>query len=362
MTTLSGPADEVAAPLPPAVKATARRHAMRNAHVRFIALRLAALAALLLVLSLVLFILQQISGTDPVAAMLGPNASHSQVQAVRHQLGYDQPAAEQYLRYLNGLLHGNLGTSFRTRHPVSADIGTFLPPTIELVFAGLLVALVLAVAFAITSVLNWRGTGIFRGLLLVGACTPTFLLGIAGLIVLYQDLGWLPAGGQVTSPDTAPTGTGFMLIDALAHGQPGVFGDAAKHLILPALALGIGPAVAIGRVLRTSIMDTLGSDYVRTARAKGLTEPRILRRHVFRNAINGALSMAGLQIGFMFAGTVVVEGVFSWPGIGSYLMASIAVSDFPAVAGVTFVLAGIYIVANAVVDILQSLADPRITI
>lgn len=367
MTTLSGPAGQVPAPTaPPATVPTAEssalRRAMLNAHVRFIALRLVALVALLLVLSLVLFTLQQISGTDPIAAMLGSNASHSQIEAVRHRLGYDQPAAEQYLRYLNGLLHGNLGTSFRTRHPVSSDIGTFLPPTIELVLAALLVALVLAATFVITSVLNWKGTGIIRGLLLVGACTPTFLLGIGGLILLYQDLGWLPAGGQVTNPDTAPTGTGFMLIDALVHGQPGVFADAVKHLILPALALGIGPAVAIGRVFRTSVIDTLGSDYVRTARAKGLTEPRILRLHVFRNAINGALSMMGLQIGFMFAGTVVVEGVFSWPGIGSYLEDSIAVSDFPAVAGVTFVLAGVYIVANALVDILQSLADPRITI
>ena len=357
MTTLTGPAATV-----PAATAAAFRHAVRNVHVRFIALRLAALVALLLVLSLVLFALQQLSGTDPIAAMLGSNASHSQIEAVRHQLGYDQPAAEQYFRYLNGLLHGNLGSSFRTRHPVSSDIATFLPPTVELVLAALLVALVLAAAFAVTSVANWKGTGILRGLLLVGACTPTFLLGIAGLIVLYQDLGWLPAGGQVTNPDTAPAGTGFLLIDALVHGQPGVFGDALLHLVLPALALGIGPALSIGRVFRTSIADTLGSDYVRTARAKGLTEPRVLRRHVFRNSVNAALSMMGLQIGFMFAGTVVVEGVFSWPGIGSYLEQSIAVSDFPAVAGVTFVLAGIYLVANALVDILQSLADPRITL
>jgi peptide/nickel transport system permease protein len=346
----------------PAVAAAAFRETMLNAHVRFIAMRLAALVGLLLMLSLVLFALQQLSGTDPIAAMLGSNASHSQILAVRHQLGYDQPVAVQYLHYLKGLLHGNLGTSFRTRHSVSADMATFLPPTIELVLAALCVALLLAAAYAASSVLNWRGTGIFRGLLLVAACTPTFLLGIAGLILLYQDLGWLPAGGQVTSPDTAPAGTGFMLVDALVHGQPGVFVDAVKHLILPALALGIGPSVAIGRVFRASILDTLASDYVRTARANGLTEPHILRRHVFRNAINGALSMTGLQIGFMFAGTVVVEGIFSWPGIGSYLQASIAVSDFPAVAGVTFVLAGIYIVANALVDILQSLADPRIAL
>ena len=362
MTSLSGPASQVPAPGAPAARAGTLRHAVLGAHARFIALRLLALVGLLLVLSLVLFTLQQLSGTDPVAAMLGPNASHSQIEAARHRLGYDQPAAEQYLRYLNGLLHGNLGASFRTRNPVSSDIGTFLPPTIELVLAALAVALVLAAGFAVSSVLRWRGTGLLRGLLLIGACTPTFLLGIAGLIVLYQDLGWLPASGQVANPDTAPGGTGFLLIDALAHGQFGTFADALRHLILPALALGIGPAVAIGRVFRTSILDALASDYVRTARAKGLAERTVLRRHVLRNAMNGTLSMTGLQLGFMFAGTVVVEGVFSWPGIGSYLEDSIAVSDFPAVAGVTFVLAAIYIIANALVDIAQSLADPRITL
>jgi peptide/nickel transport system permease protein len=365
MTTLNdpaGPLPPAAGAAPPGAVAASLRGAVRSAHARFIALRLAALAGLLLVLSLVLFALQQVSGTDPIAAMLGANASHSQILAVRHQLGYDQPVTVQYLHYLSGLLHGNLGTSFRTRHPVSDDIATFLPPTVELVAAALVVALLLGAAFAVSSAARWPGTGIFRGLLLVGATTPVFLLGIAGLILLYQDLGWLPAGGQVTNPDSAPGGTGFLLIDALTHGQPAVFADALKHLILPAVALGTGPAVAIGRVFGAGISQTLSSDYVRTARAQGLTEPSVLRHHVLRNAVNGALSMTGLQIGFMFAGTVVVEGIFSWPGLGSYVEASISASDFPAVAGVTFVFAGSYIVVNALVDILQSLADPRIAL
>jgi peptide/nickel transport system permease protein len=152
-----------------------------------------------------------------------------------------------------------------------------------------------------------------------------------------------------------------LLFDSLLHGDFGLFGDTLQHLVLPALALAIHPALAIGRILWSSVVSTLESDHVRTARSKGLKEHRVVVRHVLRNSVNGALSMTGLHLGFMFAGVLVVEPVFSRPGLGSYLGASLDVSDFPAVAGVTFVLATIYITGNTVVDILQGLSDPRIT-
>lgn len=331
------------------------------ARVRFIGHRLAALVGLLLILSVLLFTLQEISGADPVAATMGPNASHSAVAAERHRLGLDDPVTTRYLRYLNGLVHGDLGTSFRTRHPVMRDLRTYLPPTIELVLAAQVLVLLLALLFAVSSVLRWRGGGFYRGLLYLGSTTPTFLLGIAGLIVFYQDLGWLPASGQVSNPDAVSGGTGFVVIDTLLHGQFGVTVDALEHLVLPALALAFGPALSIGRVFRAGILATLDTDYVRTARSKGLTEWRVLSRHVVRNSLNGTLSMFGLHLGYMFAGVLVVENIFGWPGLGSYLGASIPVADFPAIAGVTFILATIYIASNTLVDILQSIADPRIT-
>jgi peptide/nickel transport system permease protein len=300
--------------------------------------RLAALVVLLVVLSGLLFVLRHFSGGDPVRAIVGPNASQASVTATRHRLGLDEPLTVQYGHYLLGLLHGDLGTSYRTRRPVSSDIAAFGPATLELVAAAFVLALVLAVLFAVSSIARWPGSVLFRALLLVGATAPTFLLGIGGIVLFASVLGWLPSSGR---------------------GVPSDPGDVLAHLLLPGLALAIAPALSIGRVLRSSILTTLGADHVRTARAKGLTEMATLRRHVLRNSAGAALSMAGLQLGFMLAGVLVVENVFTWNGLGSYLGASIPVDDFPAIAGVTLVLGAAYVVINAVVDVLQAVADPR---
>ena len=300
--------------------------------------RLGALVVLLLVLSAVLFVLRHYGGGDPVRAIVGPNASRAAVAAERARLGLDQPLPLQYWHYVTGLVRGDLGTSYRTRRPVGTDIAAFLPATVELVAAAFVVAVVLAVGFAVSSVLRWPGAAIARALLLVGATAPTFLLGIGGIVLFSAVLGWLPSSGR---------------------GAPGDVGDGLAHLVLPALALGIAPALAMGRVLRSSVLTTLGADHVRTARAKGMTEAVVLRRHVLRNSVGPALSMAGLQLGFMLAGVLVVENVFTWNGLGSYLGASIPVDDYPAIAGVTLVLGALYVVINAVVDLLQAAADPR---
>jgi peptide/nickel transport system permease protein len=237
-----------------------------------------------------------------------------------------------------------------------------LPATLELALAGLVMALVLALILAFGTTLKWRGSGIFRGVLLVGASTPTFLLGIAGILIFYQMFGWLPANGRIGISDV-PTGpTGLLTVDGLFAGRLDVTVDAIKHLILPSLAIALGPAVSIGRVLRSSLVADQHSDYARTARAKGLGEFRLLRQHVLRNAVGAALSMTGLQVGLMFSGVLVVEQVFGWPGIGQYVAQSIPVADFPAIAGVTLMLGVAYIVINTAVDVLQAAADPRIKV
>lgn len=319
---------------------------------------MSSLVGLLFVLSVVLFILQEISPGDPVAATLGPTASPEAVAAERERLGLNAPPLERYFSYLLGLLSGNLGTSFRTRRGVTEDVLSYLPATAELVLFAALAAVLLAVLFAVSSVLQWKGAFLFRGLLFLGSTAPTFLLAIAGLVIFYSQLGWLPGSGRADNRADGPTG--LLVLDGLLTGNLALSMDALAHLVLPAAALAVSPALAIGRVFRSSLMSTLQAEYVRTARSKGLTEARIVGRHVLRNSLNAALSMTGLQIGFMFSGVLVIEGIFSWPGLGSYLGASIPVSDFPAIAGVTFILGAIYLTANTVVDFLQSVADPRI--
>jgi peptide/nickel transport system permease protein len=326
---------------------------------RFVLRRLAASLVLVLALSAIIFALQEITPGDPVKAYVGLNASPEAVAEARASLGLDDPFLVRYLHFLTRLVHGDLGISFRTHRPVRSDLGDFLPATTELVAVAFLFALVLGVVFAVSGALRWRGSSLARGLLLVLATAPSFLLALGGIVLFYSHLGWLPGSGRGAN---ASGPTGLLLVDSAVHGDVGGWGRAAQHLVLPALSLAIAPSIAIGRILRSSLEVTLLADHVRTAQSKGLTNAAVLGRHVVRNSVGPALSMAGLQLGFMFAGVIVVEQIFSWPGIGNYLARSIPVSDFPAIAAVTLVLGIVYIVVNTVVDVLQALADPRLNL
>ncbi|MGV9802728.1 ABC transporter permease [Mycobacterium sp. NPDC003449] len=328
----------------------------------FVATRLGAMVAILIALTGVMFVLQHISPLDPVKAQLGAQASADAVAARRDALGLNEPMLVQFWNYLTGAATGDLGTSYRTRHPVVSDLGEFLPATMELALAGLAIAILLAGLLAFSTTLRWRGANLLRTLLFTGSSAPMFLLGILGLIVFYQMLGWVPANGRTGLADSVDGPTGLLTVDGLMHGRLDIVGDALHHLILPAFVIAIGPAVAIGRVLRSSLLGDIDSDYARTARAKGLSEIRILARHVLRNSVGAALSMTGLQVGLMFSGVLVVEQVFGWPGIGQYIAQSIPVADFPAIAGVTLMLGALYVFINTAVDLLQAAADPRIAI
>jgi peptide/nickel transport system permease protein len=223
-------------------------------------------------------------------------------------------------------------------------------------------ALVLGAALGLASAGRWRGASFLRVLMIAGASVPAFLLALLGVLILNGDFHLLPASGD-TSVINAPTGpTGMIIPDALVHAQFATAWDGVQHLALPAFCVAIGPAVSIGRVLRGSLHSSMRSDFVRTARAKGLVERTVLFRHALRNSLSAALSMTGLQVGLMFAGVVVIETVFAWPGIGLYTEQSIPVADFPAIAGVTLVLGVFYVVINAIVDILQAVVDPRVAL
>ena len=328
--------------------------------VQFLLKRVASTVGILLALVAIVFLLQRFSPADPVKAKLGALASPDMVAKERQRLGYNDPLPTQYARYVSGVVQGDFGESLRSRRAVSDDLLSFVPASLELILATLLVSAVAGVALAMATARVGRGAGVIRVAMTLFASVPGFLLTLFGVIVLYRELGLLPASGRTAILD-APTGpTGLLTIDGLIAGRPEVSIDALHHLILPAVCAAIVPAVAIARVLRGSLVTTLRSDYVRTARAKGLKERVVVRRHGLRNAAGPTLSLIGLLVASLFAGTLIVEQIVAWPGLGAYLLRSISSADFPAIAGIVIVLGIIYVTVNLLVEIAQSLLDPRI--
>jgi peptide/nickel transport system permease protein len=321
--------------------------------------RLVALAVILVALSAVVFALEAVIPADPVRAMVGASATREAVAAKRHELGLDRPLPVQYVRFLGRAVTGNLSMSLRTRRPVATDLASFLPATIELAGAAAVIAAVLGTLLGLLTA-RGKGTGA-RLAMLAGASAPPFLLALALLLLFYSRWHILPSSGRLSAGLDAPSGpTGLLVADGLLHARLDVVSDALWHLALPAFCLALGPAVALGRTLRSSLQTVLSQDHVRTARAKGLEERTVLLRHALRSALNAPLTMSGLQVGLLLAGVVVIESVFAWPGVGLYTVQSIAATDFPAVAGVTLVLGALYVVINTLVDLAQVVADPRL--
>ena len=326
---------------------------------RFTLTRLASLVGILLGLSVVVFLLQAVVPADPVRAMVGASAKPQIVEAKRHELGLDRPLPAQYAQFLSRAVRGDLQMSLHTRRPVRTDIAAFLPATLELAATALAMAVVLGGALGLLTA-RGRATSLRVGLV-ASASVPAFLLALLLLIVFYAQLRWFPGSGRISAELEAPTGpTGLLTVDGLLAGRLDVVRDALAHLALPALCLALGPAVALGRTLRSSLQTVLGSDHIRTARAKGLTERGVLLRHAVRPALNAPLTMTGLQVGMLLAGVVVIESIFAWPGLGLYTARAITSVDFPAIVGVTLVMGAVYVIVNALVDVAQVAADPRL--
>jgi ABC-type dipeptide/oligopeptide/nickel transport system permease component len=325
---------------------------------RFLLWRLVGLVVVLLTMTLTVFVLRQVIPADPARAAVGPNAPAAAVEAKRIELGLDRPLVEQFGSYLSRLAVGDLGESTRTLRPVRSDIAEFLPASLELVLAALLVGVLLALVLALAQVWFPRFWPV-RLALLAGASAPTFLTALLLLLLLWYQLPLLPGGDRTLYAD-APTGpTGLLTVDSILAGRPEVLWDAIQHLVLPALTLGLPVGVAVGRALRSSLVGVLRQDYVRTARSKGLSEGQVLRHHALRNAATAPLAMVGLQFGLVLAGLLVVERIYSWPGLGLYTVQALGQSDLTAVLGVALVFGVAYLVVNALVDLVQAWADPR---
>jgi len=326
-----------------------------------VARRLVALVAVLFGLAVIVFVLQAVIPADPVRAMVGASAPPQVVSAKRHELGYDKPLPVRFLDYMGRLASGDLQTSLRTRNPVTTDLGTFAPATLELALAAAVIAGLLGVGLGLALAAGGRLARLLRLGLIAGASVPTFLLALLLIILFYSNLHLLPASGRVADSLVIPNGpTKLLLVDSILHGDPNLFWSAFTHILMPAFTLALLPALAIARTLATSCERVMREDYVRTARSKGLRERTVLLRHALRNASGPALTMSGLQFGLLLGGIVVVEQIFAWPGLGRYLDQSIAYDDFPAITGTTLLLGTAYVIVNFLVDLAQAWADPRI--
>jgi ABC-type dipeptide/oligopeptide/nickel transport system permease component len=292
-----------------------------------------AIPALWLIVTMV-FLLAHIVPGDPVAQMLGEGARVEDLQQLRHALGLDLPLWTQYGRYISGVLHGNLGESFRFQQPVLQVVASHYPATLELSIVALLICAGIAIPAGILAAhrRGERTDHVVGVLTLFGLSIPNFALGPILILIFSVMLGWLPLSGR----------------------------GGLSHLVLPAFTLGAALAAILTRMVRTSVIEELSADYVRTARAKGLSESAVLFRHAFRNALIPILTILGLQFGTLLAGTIVTESIFSWPGIGRLAVQAIGARDYPLLQGCILLIAVSYVFVNLLTDFIYAVVDPRV--
>lgn len=309
------------------------------------------------------FILATLVPADPARAALGPDATEAQVANYRRERGLDQPVLVQYGRYLGALAQGDFGRSIVSRTPVLSDLARFVPATVELLIPSLFISVVFGFILGVAAAF-YRGTWIdqvSRFLSLVGLSMPVFWLGLVMQLFFFRLLGWFPAGGRLASVlSPPPTVTGFYTIDSLIAGRWDLFLSAMHHLVLPAIALSTLTLGIVARMTRSSLLDVMSSNYVRTARSKGLRERVVLWKHALRNALIPIITVIGLRLGQMFSGAVLTETVFAWPGVGRYAFTALRQLDFPVVMGFAVWATLIYAFVNLLVDISYTFVDPRV--
>lgn len=330
---------------------------------RYIVSRLLGMLVTLWAITVITFVISHMIPADPVVAYVGDYASEEKIQRMRHEFGLDRPLPQQYLIYLRGLLHGDLGTSIRFQEPVREEVARRFPATFELSTAAILISILVGVPAGVLAALyrNQVFDHISRIWALAGISMPIFWLGLLASAFFYYKLDLLPPGGRL-NPELAPPAhiTGLYVVDSILTRNLTTLIDSVRHLILPASVLGAAGAGNIARIMRSSMLEVLYQDYIRTARAKGLFEWHVVLSHAMRNAWLPTVTAIGLTYGALLGGAVLTETVFSWPGLGTFVVATMSSVDFAAVMGVTIVIAGVYSVVNLLVDILYVYLDPRV--
>ena len=329
---------------------------------RYLLRRLALTIPILLGVSLLVFLMLHSAGGDPAQSILGARADPESIAKLRQELGLDRPLLVQYVAFLSGAVRGDFGRSYRSNTPVTTEIAARFPATIELAIAAMAIAVVTGVVFGTLaavrrhSILDYVSSTI----VLLGVSIPTFWLGLILIIIFGLWLRWLPISGRVDPRLGADPSLPFLTLASVLHGNWAVAKDALRHLILPALTLAAWPAAIVARMTRASLIESLGQEYVRTARGKGLPEQLIVVGHAARNALLPVLTVVGLEFGTLLGGAVVTETIFSWPGLGQLTVTAIGARDYQMVQGVVVLLGAVFVLLNLLVDVLYAVLDPRI--
>jgi peptide/nickel transport system permease protein len=330
---------------------------------KFLVRRLLLLLVTLFGLTVVIFAVSHVAPGDPARLAAGPDASREQIEMIEKDFGLDRPLPVQYGLYVKGLVEGNLGRSIRTRHEVLDDIRAFLPATLELVFFTMFLAAALGILFGILAA-TYRDTWVDHVLRLVsigGVAVPMFWLALMLQLLFSLKFNLVPSGGRIALSMSPPSAmTGFFLADSVLAGNWPAFRSALTHIFLPALVLSSPSLAAVTRMMRADMLDTISREYVVNARACGLPERLIVAKYVLKNALIPTITLIGLRYGWMLGGTVLVETVFDWPGIGLYAVQSSVASDFMPVMAVTLVIGLNFALANLLVDLLYGVLDPRV--
>ena len=337
---------------------------MDSAFIKYILRRLLFLIFLLFGVTLAVFIITHMVPANPAAAYLTPEAMSNPdvVAAFNARWGLDKPLPVQYFLYMKNLLSGDLGTSLRTKQPVLTDLMKYFPATVELSITAMLFAAFFGIIFGIISATHPNSPldQVLRAVSVSGVSVPTFWLSLVFLYLFYFKWKLLPGPGRLSSSIVFEPKTNLLLLDSLLAGNLEVFSDAFSHLLLPGMVLGCFSMGLITRTTRSSLMDVLSMDYIRTARSKGRSRSAVVREHAMKNALVPVITVLGIGLCNLLGGVVLVEKIFSWPGVGQYAYLAATSLDFPAISGVALLIALIYVVVNLVIDIIYAAIDPRV--
>jgi len=316
----------------------------------------------LLGVSIIVFSMMHLAPGDPALVMLGEHASKESVDALREQMGLNKPLIEQYILFLTNTLQGNFGTSTISGEPVLYEFLERFPATIELSLVALTFATIVGLFAGILSAVKRYSVFDYAAMstALAGVSMPVFWLGLMLIYLFSVELGWLPVSGRLGYEFDIDHVTGLFLVDSLIAQDYEAFWDALKHLILPAIALGTIPMAIIARMTRASMIEVMKEDYVRTARAKGCTKMQVILIHALKNALMPVITVIGLMLGTLFAGSILTETTFSWPGIGKWLVNAVNQRDFPIIQSTTLIIATMFVAVNLIVDLLYALVNPKV--